>query len=336
MTLQPADEGLHTPPDPVPAKWQENLFFVCWDTDQGHGVLVHIQRSPGTGWQEAQLVMSIGGRLASASFTAPFHPNAFPPQLSLRATVPFQRWQLSVEGRGHLDAGPLGFYATRPGGDQEISADLTLESVLPVADLAEGLSAIVTGLRSNATGPQMAPQEHYEQGGTWHGELSFGDRAVTASGLFVRDHSWGVRSEQQRFQAFWTASCLDEGRLFCNAIGIPTGDRVVGVGVVVDQSGVTFTDDVAARFTPQPGLLGYERAGIEFGTKISRSMNTRTLVHVPIYLPQSGPLRYDNNAISTVEMGGQHGFGVIEWADVLTQEQAAQLDPSLTPGDVGP
>ncbi len=333
MTLQPADEGLHTPPEPVPAKWQENLFFICWDTDGGHGLLLHVQRAPGEDWQEAQLVMSIGGELASASFTAPFHPRVTPPQVSLRITVPFRSWQLSVEGRGHLDRGPLGFFATRPGGDQEISADLTLESSLPVADLAAGLSAIVSGLRTDGTGPQMAPQQHYEQGGSWHGELRLGDRSVGASGLFVRDHSWGVRDEQ-RFQAFWTASCLDGGRLFCNAIGIPTGDRVVGVGVVVDESGVSFTDEVAARFTPAPGLLGYERATVEFGTRISRVMSTRTLVHIPIYLPHSGPRRYDNNAISRVEMDGKRGLGVIEWAGVLTGDQTAQIDPTVATEDV--
>ncbi|MGH9286600.1 MAG: hypothetical protein ACRD0M_13145, partial [Acidimicrobiales bacterium] len=262
MTLQAADEGLHPPPVPTPARWQENFFFICWDPAAGDGFLMHVQRVPGINVQDAQVVVSVAGRLASATFAAPFHPSALPAPVAMRATDPWAVWRIEVEGLGHPGRGPLGFLATRPGGQELIAADLTLESTLPVADLTQGLTAIVAGLRPDGTGPQMAPQQHYEQGGTWHGELRLGEVSVTASGLFVRDHSWGVRHEQQRFQAFWTASCLDGGRLFCNAIGVSTGDGVVGVGVVVDESGTTFTDDVAARFTPAPGLLGYERATI--------------------------------------------------------------------------
>jgi hypothetical protein len=32
MTLTAADEGFHPPPTPLPANWQENLFFILWNT----------------------------------------------------------------------------------------------------------------------------------------------------------------------------------------------------------------------------------------------------------------------------------------------------------------
>ncbi|MGH9038726.1 MAG: hypothetical protein ACRDZ3_00685 [Acidimicrobiia bacterium] len=333
MTLHAADEGLHSPPASAPAKWQENFFFICWDPEAGHGFLMHVQRVPGINLQEAQVVVSVDGELASATFAAPFHPAALPAQVAMRATDPFVRWRLEVEGLGHPGRGPLGFLATRPAGGLLLAADLTLESPLPVADLAQGLTDIVAGLRPDGRGPQMAPQEHYEQGGIWRGRLRIGDRSVVASGLFVRDHSWGVRNEQ-RFCAFWTASCLDGGRLFTNAIGIPAGERVVGVGVVVDEAGPVFTSEVGASFTPTAGLHGYAQATIDFGAGISRTMRTRTVTHIPIHLPHSGPRRYDNNAISTVEMDEKAGFGVIEWADVLTENESAQLEPSSAPEEV--
>jgi hypothetical protein len=327
MSLRPSDEGPHAPPEGAPGGWQENFFFICWDPAGGHGLLLHLQRVPASGLQEAQLAVSVGGRLASASLVAPFASQATPPGLAMEATVPFREWKLEVEGRGHSGPGPLGFLATRPGGDVPIAAELTLESVLEVADFATGLEAVVAQMRSDTTGPQMGSQAHYEQGGTWHGRLRIGDDTIETAGLFVRDHSWGVRHEHQDFRAFWTASCLDDGRLFCNAIGIPSGDGVIGVGVVVDESGATFTHDVGARFTPEPGLLTYDSATVEFGSGISRTLRASTLVHIPIYLPHSGPRRYDNNAISAVEMEGRSGFGVIEWAAVLGQAEDAQLHP---------
>jgi hypothetical protein len=327
MTLVPADEGLHSPPESAPERWQENFFFICWDTAGGHGLLLHLQRVPGSDVQEAQLAVSVGGKLASASFVAPFAAAATPFELSMEATVPFRQWRLEIEGRGHRGRGPLGFLATRPGGDVAIAVELTLDSELEVADFASGLEAVVAEMRSERAGPQMGSQQHYEQGGTWKGRLRIGDDTVEATGLFVRDHSWGVRHEHQNFVAFWTASCLDGGRLFCNAIGIPSGGRVIGVGVVVDECGSTFTNEVAASFHPEPGLLSYEDATVDFGEEISRTLHASTLVHIPIHLPHSGPRRYDNNAISTVEMDGKSGFGVIEWAAVLDETEDAQLHP---------
>jgi hypothetical protein len=226
---------------------------------------------------------------------------------------------------GSSRAGPFGFHALGGPPDTTIGFDVTLHSDLPVADFAAGLSAIVAGLQTHDPGPQMAPQEHYEQGGTWSGRLRIGDLEVEASGLFVRDHSWGVRNEQ-RFQAFWTATCLEDGRRFCNAIGIPSGERVVGVGVVVDASGATFTQEVGATFAPRPGLATYDRVEVRYGEGIGETLTATAQVHVPIYLPHSGPLRYDNNALSMVEMGGLTGFGVMEWADVLEPDQGAALD----------
>ena len=95
--------------------------------------------------------------------------------------------------------------------------------------------------------------------------------------------------------------------------------------MIVDGSGTRFTSEVGARFRPAPGLCSYDRAHVDYGAGIGRRLVASTQVHLPIYLPHSGPRRYDNNAISEVELDGKRGFGVIEWAAVLDEGQAAEL-----------
>lgn len=41
-------------------------------------------------------------------------------------------------------------------------------------------------------------------------------------------------------------TCLNDGNVFCNAIGIPRGDGFVGIGALSDSNGVRFTREVAA------------------------------------------------------------------------------------------
>jgi hypothetical protein len=320
------DERLHAPPDPLPGNWQENMFFICWDSATTTGLVAHVQRVPGADVQAAQVAVAVDGQFASATFTAPYRSGLLVPELYATPVEPWRRWTLQLDGKAAAGPGPLGFFAARPGGGTAIAAELTLESSLPVADFAAGLAAVVDGMRADGRGPQMGDQQHYEQGGTWRGRLRVGDRERTTAGLFVRDHSWGIRHEHSNFCAFWTAACLDEGRLFCNAIGIPRGDRVIGVGLVVDESGVRATSQVAADFRPAPGIGTYDRATVEYGDPLGLTLLAETQCHVPIPLPLSGPNRYDNNALSRVRIGAASGFGVMEWAAVLSDDDASLLE----------
>ncbi|MBV8957996.1 MAG: hypothetical protein JO054_18705 [Actinobacteria bacterium] len=330
MTLAAPDEQLHA----VPAgaeHWQENLFFICWSPAIETGLLCHVQRVPDLGVQAVQVAVAVGGAFASATIEAPFDARALIPELTFEVVRPFHEWRLRLDAKGTAGRGPLGFFGVRDGGDVPFGFDVTLESALPVVDFAAGLADIVAGMRGNSSFPQMGDQQHYEQGGTWAGRLSVGTRDAEARGLFVRDHSWGARHEQRGFKAFWTASCLDEGRVFCNAIGIPTGGRALGIGAVATPDGVTFTSHVAAYFGPAPGIGAYNRTSVSYGPPLNQVLSATTGVHVPITLPHSGPRRYDNNAISTVRMGTATGFGVMEWAAVLSDAEAGALEGQLEP-----
>jgi hypothetical protein len=303
VTLHDDDERLHAPPDPLPGNWQENMFFVCWDAATLTGLVAHVQRAPCAGTQAVQVAVAVDGLFASATFTAPYRAGLLVPELYVTPVEPWRRWTLELDGKAAVAPGPLGLLATRPGGETVVAADLTLQSSLGVADFAAGLATVVDGMRADRGGPQMGDQQ-----------------------LFVRDHSWGIRHEHSDFSAFWTASCLDGGRVFCNAIGIPRGDRVIGIGMVVDESGVRSTTQVGAEFRPAPGIGSYDTTTVGYGDPLGLSLVAETQCHVPIPLPLSGPNRYDNNALSRVRLGNLEGFGVMEWAGVLTDAEAQQLE----------
>lgn len=334
--IGPADETLRRPPSPLPERWQENLFVIAWDTEQHAGLMVHLQRVPWRDYQEARFVATTGDRTASAIVEGAYDADDVVAGIRYDVVDPFRRLRLGADLSVRSGAGPLGFVATHPSsaGESRLRVDVELTSDLPAVDFADGLRAMTAVMRSNADGPQMGDQAHYEQGGRWSGTIAIGDVEVAGSGLFVRDHSWGVRHEQNDFKAFWTATCVaaaDGALTFANAIGIPTGERVAGIGAVADRDGVRFTSDVAARYTPRAGVASYDAAEVRYGAPIDLTLSAATLVHWPFYLPHSGPRRYDNNAISAVTLpDGRAGFGVMEWADVLTVDQAAELDALVT------
>jgi hypothetical protein len=326
--LGPEVEALQVPPADLPAAWQENLFFICWDDHADTGFLLHVQRVPSLGEQEARVVVVVDGEVASATLTGPYGP-APVGGVVLEPLDPFRAWRVAVDAPLRAGAGPLGLLTLEGPGDVPAQVDLQLRSELPVVDFAAALDEVVAEMGRHAEGPQMGRQEHYEQGGTWQGRLRLAGREVEGAGLFVRDHSWGVRSEQQAFRAFWTASCLDGGRTFANAIGILTGDSVVGIGAVADARGVRFTKEVRADFSPAPGIASYDEVEVGFGAGIDQVLRAQTIRHLPIPLPRSGPGRYDSNAMSRVEMRGEEGFGVMEWASTFSDVEAAAV------GEVG-
>jgi hypothetical protein len=326
MTLHPTDEQLHRLPDPLPEHWQENLFFILWNTSTRDGFMMHVQRVPARGVQEARIVASAGGDFASATLTGPFHADRAVDGVTIAVDTPFRDLSVRTEFRGARGPGPLGFIAAYAGGDVPVAVDVQLHSDLEPVDFAEGLAELTAALRADRSAPQMGDQAHYEQGGTWSGSISVGDREVRTGGLFVRDHSWGIRHEHNDFRAFWTATCLDEGRVFCNAIGMPKADGFVGIAGLSDEHGVRFTQDVAATFTPAPGLLTYDRVEVRYGAGIDLVVTGEVQQHWPMYLPYSGRHRYDNNALSSVSAGNLEGFSVMEWATTLAPEQTACLD----------
>lgn len=326
MALTNTDEEFREPPTTLPENWQENLFFILWDTQTLNGFMMHVQRVPSRQIQEARIVVRAAGSTASATLTGAYRPDRAVDGVNVEILEAFHELAIQTEFGGVRGYGPHGFVATRSGGDVPVRVDARLTSGLEPIDFAEGLAAMTSQLREDQAAPQMGDQAHYEQGGRWSGRLRIGDDEIIGSGLFVRDHSWGIRHEHNDFRAFWTATSLDDGKVFCNAIGIPRGDSVVGIGAISDSRGVRFTHDVSARFSPEPGLRSYDQSEVRYGREIDLVVKGETQQHWPFQLPFSGRNRYDNNAISRAWANEHQGFSVMEWAATLPSEQIAELD----------
>jgi hypothetical protein len=333
-TFQDRDEWLHKPPEPFPERWQENMFFVAWDLDGGHGFLIHTKRWPAKGDHETHIVVYVDGVPSSAILHRPTGStprlNDEIPELHAEPEKPWTRWRIQAEIQGKEGVGPFGFLAYAPRGGTKATIDVLLESDLPPADFNRALSEFSQDLAKDGSGAYTSAQPHYEQGGRWSGTLTVGDRRIRTSGLYVRDHTWGERVESNFDSGvFWTASCLDDGKLFCNAIAAPLGDKTIGIGIVVSEQGAFYTRHVTGTFMPKPGLLSYDRTRITYGQDQQLVLEGRTKLHVPKYLPGSGKFRYDNNAISYVTMGGKTGMGCLEWASTLDPADALELERQL-------
>jgi hypothetical protein len=299
---------------------------------------MHTKRWPAAGDHEAHVVVMVEGQVCSAVLHRPTVAPAGGTrprigdeiaELVAEPEAAWSRWRLQAEFDGVVGPGPYGFYAHAPRGPVRGSIDVALESELPPADFDQALATWAEQLAERG-GQFNSAQHHYEQGGRWRGTLRIGDTSVEAYGLFVRDHSWGVRVESNFVPGvFWTASSLDDGRVFCNAIGFPGADATIGTGIVVDRRGAFLTTDVHADFRPMPGLTSYDRSAVSYGFRTPLLLEGRTAFHVPKYLPGSRERGYDNNAISHVRIGDLTGMGCIEWASVLDPDRAATLDALL-------
>jgi len=115
--LTDEDEQFHRPPDPLPDNWQENFFYILWDTGARQGMMMHIQRVPGRQVQEARIVARAGQRSASATLTGPYRADRAVDGVTLGIDAPYRDLKVRTEFSGSPDPGPLGFVAAHTGGD---------------------------------------------------------------------------------------------------------------------------------------------------------------------------------------------------------------------------
>lgn len=329
MALSDFDELPHLPSDHP--RWQENFFIIASSANGETSFLIHCKRWPASGKQVARIAVRAGSKIISRKVEEAIPGGSFTVDgLELFPVKPYRELKLRGRFEGTPGFGPLGFVAWASDGEIEVGIDLTLRSELAPADFAE-VFAMRAAKFSGDVRPLTAEhvQAHYEQGGICEGHVTIEGERHTLTGLFVRDHTWGQRDESYMADGtfgFWTATTLDEGNLFFNALGRTTPEGVRGMGVVVDRAGQAITTDVSVEFLPSPGLHGFTETRVHIGGDKPINAIGRAQVHLVKYLPGSGPRRFDDNALSSVEAGGLTGFGVHEFAGMLSAEEAAELD----------
>ena len=121
MTLHDDDERLHAPPDPLPGNWQENLFFICWDTSTHTGLVAHVQRVPGADVQAAQVAVAVDGQFASATSPPRTGPACSSPSCAHagRAVAALEH---PARREGRRRGRPPRLLAAQPGGETAIAA----------------------------------------------------------------------------------------------------------------------------------------------------------------------------------------------------------------------
>ncbi|QNE32505.1 hypothetical protein F1C10_11480 [Sphingomonas sp. NBWT7] len=327
------DELPHTPPTPLPDRWQENFFIVLSDRGKRAGFLIHCKRWPASGGLVARIAAFYGDVIVSRKVAEPIPNGVFAVGgLTLHPETPYRQLRLTGSFEGMRGYGPLGFIAWEDGGDVPVEIDFTLTSTLPPADFGDAfrlLDESTAGENHEGRPVYENSQVHYEQGGRCTGTMTIDGALIEVDGLFVRDHTWGTRDESSMSatgHGFWTASISEDGNVFFNATGMVINGKTRGVGVVVDKDGVHSTTDVDVTFLPADGLGKFHRTAIRIGGEVPIEVEGTSLIHLVKYLPGSGAGRYDDNALSDWQGSGLSGFGVHEFAGTLPQEQRRVLD----------
>ena len=270
--LTAADDGVHARPAGAPGAWQENCFLLARDEVRDVCAYLHVERlADGV---EVKGAVDVGGRTT-------WHDGH--EDWWYEVDAPFERSRWSWRGGA-------------------LRLDLELRSHLPAVDHAAALERL---------GLAGAERDHYEAVGRCTGTVAVGGDEVTIDGLFVRDHTWGVR-EYQRFGAsWWWPTCLDGGDAYAGGVAVDLGDRTVGYGLVADADGVAIGTDVSVELdgTAEPG--GYAATTIRY-TPEGRApveLTSTTRRHLCTTFPGFGPDRRWNEAYSDCAWGARRGFG---------------------------
>lgn len=324
MQLVAKDESPHEAPERQALTWQENYFFVAWDASTRAGFLVHLMRVPHEGHRELIVAAAIGEEVASFTRMEPDDGTLAGPGWSLTPSEPFKRWRLRVASTGHGERGTGGMVAHRADGSSSLALDVELESIVGPVDYAGALGEFGMG---------GATDRHYEAGGSWNGSVAVGHQRVAGDGLFVRDHTWGIRDhdrlppEHQWPESWWTPTVVPERNLFVNAILVHRPSGWTGVGVVADAEGTRFTQEMEVTGHPSAGLCGYSEVTVRLQDPAGPAIEYRSQVglHLPIRFEGGGHGRYANEALTDVVVDGHQGFAVAEYSNFLSSEQIRSL-----------
>jgi hypothetical protein len=280
--LAPTDEFAHEPPAPIPPGWQENWYLLGWDDERAAGFSLHLGRIPGEDRLAAKACGLAGGEMASASIDAPLGAGLKAPGLKIDID-PFRTWRVALDTNG------LGF-------------DVVVESLLPPADWREALASLM------ASGTE---RDHYEVGARFTGRLTVGGSTVEASGLLVRDHTWGVRGYDALDEAWWTPMVFAGPEpAYFTGVSVRYGDRWIGTSIAVDAAGtrVLPSHDVEVT-TGEAGPAGYGSVVVR-ADPVQVSATTAAHAHVPY--PEWAQGFWLNDAFCSVEWDGRRGFGIVE------------------------
>jgi hypothetical protein len=323
MTLTEIDESLHTPGSVMPGRWQENMMAYGWDLQAGVGFWFHVQRIPHTRFTELK-----GAVFGLADGVSGREIVPMPESVMYEGLVveePFKQVRLRYEGTGVAHTSDLDLPCLASAGSVPYGMDLRLHGLAGPIDWHEPLSAM-----------SAIENDHYEMAGTWEGTLHYGGRRIQASGMFLRDHTWGLRNYTPDRQsddashghggfdiAWWTPMVLDEGRTFVNGIQVVAGDRTQQFCTLTEGEHTRVFDDFAVQVTDGTVEAGrYRAARITGGDPQTRiDCEVSVIRHLPMYLPDHGGPFVQSDAFGSVRWGNRTGWGSAQLSETSGEWQ---------------
>ncbi|MCZ7528779.1 MAG: hypothetical protein M5U14_21830 [Acidimicrobiia bacterium] len=263
---------------------------------------------------EAKAIVVADAELVSVSTLHPLLPALEAPGLSVDIVEPFARLSVRLEALGTVGRDADGFVPCPEHGDTPVGIDVTVSSVVPPVDWQEALAGLpIPGLE----------RDHYELGASFNGVLTVGSRRVEASGLLVRDHTWGVREYTAFPAAWWTPVCFEDA--FVTGVSILHGGRWNGL-TIVTRDGSTTTVLQHQVDLPEGARLapgGYQAATVAFPRPEGEParLETRVVTHLPVRYPGFAPGYVVNDAFSVARWGERTGFGSIELNTTVSPEE---------------
>lgn len=307
MAITEADEFPHPTPADRPG-WQENCFLMGWDDEQRAGFYLHVERLPSVGHQELKVIVLLDGRVAWGLATMPLDDGF----AGVQVVRPFEALRLDARLAGRERDGEH-FVALHGGSDVKLGFEVELDAVSPAVDW----NALLEGM-----GVPGTERDHYEQGLRWRGEVTIGDATVAASGLAVRDHTWGVRSYDGFSRAWWTPMCFDDGT-YLTGVSLDVGGQSVG-GSIIARPGEepALLQGHAVTASPGDDAGEYQQVVVDAGGCV---VDAEARVHLPVPYPGFGLPFLSSEAFCELSWDGQGGFGTVEINRALRPDECAGL-----------
>lgn len=299
--LTPQDEFAHEP-QPV-TNWQENYVWHAWSSSQRCGWNLHLGRIVSEGIVDVRAHVVIDGQVTAATYQTPGDDCLAANGLEVEVLEPMRRMRMRFRGssgsRGPDDAGWFG----RKAGDVPFGFDIELESFHAPFDAASH--------------PEMAGNldqsgNHYELGATWRGTVSSGGATVEASGLLVRDHSWGGRG--WKFDdVYWIPMVFPDERQYAFNVVKRVDTRWENLTVTMGEDGVLRKSEelwVRVHGASRPRQFSaIELLAIGDGFQEHSAMHGE--IHIPVARTHSGKVGL-SDMYSRVTSAGRTGFATVQ------------------------
>lgn len=301
MPLTPADEHQH--PAGTEPNWQENYFFLGYDTGNAAAVYLHTARTPGKGEVDIKALVQVGGRTVSVKRRHHSGDNFAVPGVDEATFDPFRCVSLA-----YSDSGPewaADGWVAEGTGDHEFGFAVQFENTVGPVDYAEAVATLDI--------PAEHITDHYEVGGEWRGEVWIeGDRREVA-GLFIRDHSWGPRDFASFHHAWWFPMYFPRAQRFLSGTSILSHGRWQGLLLEAEGDKTVVRQlDPFVRADGDPAARGYDTGSVLAYSDGEQRFDFSRLLHIPCAYPEMAEGHIINDMMSSVSWNGETGFGIFE------------------------